>query len=507
MEKLKILDLLIKYETWVKKGEIKFLKNKPKAQKTILRLVNDLISDFREATGKEGGLSVNLDWHRTHMTGQALWENLASAAVNDIDSDSKGNSKLFDFITAATNFEDLLYGLDTYYRDHTLHSIWVYFVGEHILRDFLPDVHGNLNWYVYNDIERDKSDYSDRLLKDARQKEKELYKKVNEHRDAIWCLISLCHDLGYSVSKLDKLNEKVKDVLKFFDIPDFQHVGYSLDIEHQFLVSQFLELMAMEVRIVPSIDMKDIRIRCYRDDTIYWRLCRGFEKKQHGILSSYLIYKILGIFADASVRGVAEEWGFEDSEAIHNIILGDILFAIAQHEFDFAHLSQLSSLADILILADEIEEFSRYGRPLSSRAYYDTTAEVGINFKKAKQGRDIEIEIKYEVDDRHPLKVFFKNKTQSLCRMYSLRQQDTNVNNAISYTIQSIKMTAEQKDENLFLHLRKDAGNKGYLPGAEVDGVKYKKGEYSIEIYDDKLHVDTKDKMIPLNDWLKNGDK
>ncbi len=507
MEKLKILNLLIKYETWVKKGEIQFLKNKPKEQKKVLELVNDLISDFRGATGKEGGLSVNLDWHRTHMTGQALWETLASAALNDIDSDSKGNSKLFDFITAATNFEDLLYGLEPYYRDHTLHSIWVYFVGEHILRDFLPDVHGNLNWYVYNDIERDKSDYSDRLLKDARQKEKELYKKVNERRDAVWCLISLCHDLGYSVSKLDKLNEKVKDVLKYFDIPDFQHVGYSLDIEHQFIVSQFLELMAMEVRIVPSIDMKDIRIRCYRDDTIYWRLCRGFEKKQHGILSSYLIYKILGIFADASVRGVAEEWGFEDPEAIDNIILGDILFAIAQHEFDFAHLSQLSSLADILILADEIEEFSRYGRPLSSRKYYDTIADVGINFNKAKQGKDIEIEIIYEVVAPHPLRDFFKRKAESLCKMYSLRQQDANVNNAISYTIKSINMIAEQKDEKLSLHLNRDADNKGYLPGAEVDGVKYKKGEYSIEIYDDKLHVDTEDKRIPLDDWFKNGDK
>lgn len=68
-------------------------------------------------------------------------------------------------------------------------------------------------------------------------------------------------------------------------------------------------------------------------------------------------------------------------------------------------------------------------------------------------------------------------------------------------------MIAEHKDEKLSLHLNRDADNKGYLPGAEVDGVKYKKGEYSVEIYDDKLHVDTKDKMIPLDDWLKNGNK
>jgi len=219
-----------------------------------------------------------------------------------------------------------------------------------------------------------------------------------------------------------------------------------------------------------------------------------------------LIYKILGIFADASMRGVAEEWGFEDPEAIDNIILGDILFAIAQHDFDFAHLNQLSSLADILILADEIEEFSRYGRPLSSRQYHDTTAEVEISFNKAKQGKDIELNITYEVYPSHPLAKFFERKAEKLCRMYSLRQQDTNINNAISYTIKSINMTAEQKDEKLRLHLRRDSDNKGYLPGY---GDKYGKGEYIIEIHDDKLHVDTKDDRILLKEWLglNNGNK
>ncbi len=80
-------------------------------------------------------------------------------------------------------------------------------------------------------------------------------------------------------------------------------------------------------------------IKCYRDDSIYWRLCRALEKKQHGILSSYLIYKIPGIFADATVRGPAEEWGLDDNEAVENIIRGDILFAIAQHELRY-YLSQ-----------------------------------------------------------------------------------------------------------------------------------------------------------------------
>ena len=120
----------------------------------------------------------------------------------------------------------------------------------------------------------------------------------------------------------------------------------------------------------------------------------------YGILSSYLIYKILGIFAESSVRGPAEEWGLNDIEAKENTIRGDILFAIAQHEFDFAHLNQLGSFGDILIIADELEEFSRFGRQLQSRDYNETTAETSIYFTKSKKEEkprledDTDIEIK-----------------------------------------------------------------------------------------------------------------
>jgi len=468
MEKITVLGLLRKYEQWVRNGEIQFIRKGSAEQKFILILVRELISDFQAAEDKQkkgkGDISENLDWYKTHQNGRDLWKELASSAVNNIDKDSKGNSTLFEFLEAATEFEDILYGLEPYYRDHTLHSLWVYLIGEYILRELLPHIHDDLNWYLFNDIEKEKSFYSTVLLKEAIKKEKEICKEVTKHKDAIWCLMALCHDLGYSLSQLNMLNEKVKNVLRFFDLPNFRHIGYSLDIEHQYIASQFLDLMAMDVRIVPSSDKKDVLIKCYRDDSTYWRLCRGFEKKQHGILSSYLIYKILGIFAEAWVRGTAEEWGLEDEEAKENIIRGDILFAIAQHEFDFAHLNQLSSLADILILADELEEFSRYGREMISRKYHDTTADTAINFKpnNPKQGKDVEIYITYEVAKHHSLNDFFKRKAQRLCRMYSLEQEQGRDKYC---TIKSLKMIAVggKEEKKLSFNLFRDSSkNKGY---------------------------------------------
>ncbi len=510
MEKITVLGLLRKYERWVKNGEIQFLRKGSAEQKSILALVRELISDFQAAEDKQktgkGDISENLDWYKTHQNGRDLWKELASSAVNNIDKDSKGNSTLFEFLEAATEFEDIMYGLEPYYRDHTLHSLWVYFIGEYILRELLSHIHDDLNWYLYNDIEKEKSFYPI-LLKEAIKKEKEICKEVTKHKDAVWCLMALCHDLGYSLAQLNMLNEKVKNVLRFFDLPNFRHIGYSLDIEHQYIASQFLDLMAMEVRIVPSSDKKDVLIKCYRDDSTYWRLCRGFEKKQHGILSSYLIYKILDIFAEAWMRGTAEEWGLDDEEAIENIIRGDILFAIAQHEFDFAHLNQLSSLADILILADELEEVSRYGREMLSRKYHDTTADTAINFKpnNPKQGNDVEIYITYEVAKHHSLNDFFKRKAQSLCRIYSLEQEQGREKFS---TIKSLKMTAEggKEGKKLNFNLFRDSSkNEGYLPKTKIDGKEYKEAEYPLICIDDKIYYfDPKGRKISFDEWFEN---
>ena len=174
---LDVRTLLEEYKKWVVNKEIQFLKKSADIQK-ISEKIEKLKENHFPANGDKN--NVEEDWFVLHEDGTDLWHDLASYALNDIDENSKGNSKLFVFLKAATEFEDLLYGLEPYYRDHTLHSLWVYLIGEYIFRVLKPKKHGSINWYLYNDIDHDqkKYDYPPDLVKEAEEQEKKFFCKV-----------------------------------------------------------------------------------------------------------------------------------------------------------------------------------------------------------------------------------------------------------------------------------------------------------------------------------------
>ncbi len=531
----KVSDLLEEFKVALKRDEISFLLADGESASAHVKVLQDIEDLSPLVAKKEVSQDANcstqeVDSFKLHEKGAALWRDLISAALFHIDRRAKGNSALYGYMKASTKFEDVLYGLEPYYRDHTLHSLWVYLIGLHLMNDGkkLKPVAEKLNWYLFNDI--DSEEHSKFVGQWASLTEKYLNYKINLHRDAAWCVMALCHDLGYSIAKLTNLNERVLEVLKYYEVSDVSRVGYSLNIEHQFLVEQFLELMAMDVRIVPRGDdpseldtnrltssgedkkkkdaLKQIEdwienqqqkkpsevfdgertlyerlldssnedgdsengfvetfsrvlnnstlVKCYRDDSAYWRLCKGLEKKEHGILSAYLLFKTLGIFSDSYIRGSAEEWGLEDNEVIYNIIRGDILFAIAQHEFDFAHVSGIGSLAELLILSDELEEFARYGRPMASREYKATMAETAVSFKYEDSEDEsdvrwicIKMEYKSLREDDQEFLYAFRRKAKRLCELFTLendedRKKDKKQDRT-RYPIKTIESTFTQK--------------------------------------------------------------
>ena len=64
-----------------------------------------------------------------------LWKVLFEAAMTSINPDKAGYDKLFKYFDAYVEFEELIFASDSFYRDHTLHCIWVYLLGEYLKRN------------------------------------------------------------------------------------------------------------------------------------------------------------------------------------------------------------------------------------------------------------------------------------------------------------------------------------------------------------------------------------
>ncbi len=138
MAQMKVTTLLEEYQKWVNAGAIQFLKEL-RQQEEVSKCIDKLIpimeiiegKDKEENGGKQG---KGQDWYEAHKKGRELWEMLAKYALRDIEPTAKGNSTLYRFLKAATEFEEILYGLESYYRDHTLHSLrWTPLVGQELL--------------------------------------------------------------------------------------------------------------------------------------------------------------------------------------------------------------------------------------------------------------------------------------------------------------------------------------------------------------------------------------
>lgn len=422
MEELNVLKLLEAFSQQIAAGGVSFIQTARVAEREA---VADLVTALHSLFEGAGPNEDNLNWGECHSKCTKLWKLLIRIALRDIDEGSKGNVRIASFLDAATQFEETLYGLEPYYRDHTLHSLWVYLLGDFLLRGQLRPTYDDLNWYLYNDVESE-PDWAD-YRQAARDKEAELTVEANDRRDAIWCVIALCHDLGYSLSKLGKINERVERVLGFLDLHRFDRIGYTLGIEQQFLTKQFLELMADDLRIEAGTETDEVLVKLYRDDGSYWRLCESLEKRDHGTLSAFVLYKLLGLFGDATLRGPAEEFGLEDEEASPTLIRGTILYAIAQHQFMYAWADELGSLADVLLLADEAEEFSRYGRPLMTRKYYPTLANVrlGVTYSGSDVAHEVDVVVEYDVHEEQPVEEFFWRKACRLAEVYHVRAPES----------------------------------------------------------------------------------
>ncbi len=395
------------YLKLLKKDQIKFLVGKEDAKKSITKIIREL--------------KKSEDIHDKINAAKELWKILFESAMVFIDPDKQGYDLLFSYFNEFVEFEELIFASDSFYRDHTLHSLWVYFLGEFLIREPQFSV-------LFSNMNRE-------IVDTARVRN--FYLKLNKPEifsnfylildnvqtildldDSIRCIIALAHDLGYPLKKIAKINKSIGEILPYFSITNFGEFNFQYENVQQLYIEHLLELLSYELHFAIEIDkisfdeskqidaitsrigrisamlnsavgadeneiqeLKNIldkagekelfilrrifigRAQLTKQMSRLLRFANDFEDYQHGIMSSYLLMKILNAFTKIQLTySDASDLPVEslDFSGIYSKL--HLLVAMADHTSKGYQIREINSYSAFLVLVDEIEEFSRISR-------------------------------------------------------------------------------------------------------------------------------------------------
>lgn len=121
MENINERKMLDFYLEEIDRDSIEFLKNKQWYKE-------DIKCEILKLRGEE-------EMHNKIKICKNLWKLLFEASMSYLDPDRRGYDDLFGYFDEYVNFEELIFASDSFYRDHTMHCLWVYFLGEYIIRN------------------------------------------------------------------------------------------------------------------------------------------------------------------------------------------------------------------------------------------------------------------------------------------------------------------------------------------------------------------------------------
>lgn len=354
---------------------------------------------------------------------KVLWKNLFEVSMSYIDPDKRGYDELFKYFDEYVDFEELIFASEAFYRDHTMHCLWVYFLGEYVKR------HEEFN-FVFN---RMNDQYKNHLkiksqIEELNWQDKvsNLYKvfsnTVNYHNnlESIRCVSALTHDLGYPLKKIYKINKCIGKILPYFSISNFNEFNFQYssiqgNYIHDFLANlstnifvsggevndyeedyeilkDTVELdeddslegfkldkikMLNEKQFSKLIKILSVKSHLIKDVSQHLRYSNDFEAFQHGIMSAFLLMKLLKAFANIDVQYIS----YSDIRKIDMVrwtSKNEILTAISDHTSEGYKINAIRDSSSFLTLIDELEEFSRISRANQSRQFVNEFCKSSI---------------------------------------------------------------------------------------------------------------------------------
>lgn len=399
-----------------------YLKQMEKNNIVFLDGRDDLKEIIKENITK---LRVSEDMHDKIQIAKNLWKALFTASMSYIDSDMRGYDELFTYFDEYVNFEELIFASDSFYRDHTLHCLWVYFLGEYLTKneEFSQ---------LFNKLDLQAHTVANLISAIEKSSIADILKKVIDFghavdalkcKDSIWCVTALTHDLGYPIKKIYKINNCIGKVLPYFSLENYNEFNFNYSPTQQHFVENFIKLMTMNISYSCSdIDKtsKELTLRIFKIDetgnvlglneteiqnltneelevlkdslkfkcgikedlTKRLQFFNDFEQYQHGIMSAFLLIKTVKSFSNINffyTDNINLQLGDLNIKSLHTKM--QILSAISDHTNEANQITGINDVSDMLVLIDELEEFSRISRANMNRQFIHEFCKSAIYFK------------------------------------------------------------------------------------------------------------------------------
>jgi len=363
---------------------------------------------------------------------KSLWKLLFRTAMSYIDPDQRGYDDLFKFFDEYVEFEELIFASDSYYRDHTLHCLWVYFLGVYLrtTEEFKEviniDQMSNENLGFFEYVSQNHQDHKNIGII---QQITDIMTAQVKYEQSIFCVAALTHDLGYPIKKISKINKSIKSILPYFGIKNYDEFNFDYTAIQQHFNQRFIEMLSIEpifdLNVSPPeskrsqfedlaskiiktnitgesyVDIHSFKSLTpeeqnaiidalvasrneYTNYPLELRYSDDIEQYQHGIMSAFLLTKIVHSFKNMELiinNNKSNLNLHKDSNYARFITKQSILTAIADHTSQGYRIKGIQEHSQLLTFIDELEEFSRITRANQNREFINEFCETELFYE------------------------------------------------------------------------------------------------------------------------------
>lgn len=364
----------------VKRLKLKTDQELCELQPDLLKLWPDVLTDALKKLKRRDPREYRIEKHATFF-----------------DNSSLGVTELANVLKGFSEFEGMLYGASPErYRDHLVHSFRVWIIGQGILKkNFMGMLNSGLK----------------------------LKSRISQEEwECMWAIVALCHDIGYPLSHIGKINQKAREALLRQGLLPEGDLRFSFSQQMRPFHDTIIKMMASKpIKMaevtqdeegrqwlsvghlgnkyafpsdlfvsLPVGNGNEKKVREYVThlrNKYYLKLIKSFNELDHGIVSALLTSKALVYFLESDY--CHDDWSLlTEEDARQFVIRREMLRAMADHTCpDIYHL-RFNTLSFLLYLADEIQ---CWGRPTFKALQFDTTngKEEWVHVKELEENKVI----------------------------------------------------------------------------------------------------------------------